>query len=170
MSAGGDAVISPGSRWLWYVFGLPFLKPSEARDAFLNDLLPIRPQCPKLIKFTEYLFANYLNDDALFPPTLWACETGDLMARTTNTCESFHSRFNASFYKDHPDIFLFTRNLIQFQTETYVTIQSLNTVKKVRSTYTRKKLYVENLMADYRNKAIDRLQFIKRLGYYLSPE
>ena len=100
---------------------------------FISDLLPIRPQCSELKNYTEYLLTNYINDDAKYLPTLWACETADL-DHTTNACESFRSRLDESFYKSHHDIFSFTEKLVEFQTETYVTIQSLHMIKKVRRT------------------------------------
>ena len=125
----GETIISAEGRWLRYVFGLAYLNPAEVHDAFISDLLTIRPQSPNFAKYTEYLLSNYIHDDAKYPPTLWACETADL-ERTTNACESFHSRLNESLYKSHPDVFSFTHKLIEFQTETYVTIQSLDTMKE----------------------------------------
>lgn len=168
-SATGETIISEDGRWLRYVFGLVYLKPSEVHDAFMHDLIPIRPQCPKLKAFSDYILEYYLNNDSLFPPPLWACESADL-TRTTNACEAFHSHFSKAFYKAHPDIFRFTQQLIGFQTDTYVNIQSLATVRKVRSAYSRKKNLIEDLINQYRNHEITRLQYIKRTGYYLCPE
>lgn len=74
----GETVISEGGKWLRYVFGLPFLSPHEVHDAFISDLVPIRPQCTALAKFTQYLLNNYINDDARYPPTIWACQTANL--------------------------------------------------------------------------------------------
>lgn len=167
-SSTGETIISAGGRWLRYVFGLTFLDPGEVHDAFVVDLLPIRPQCEKLAKFTEYLLENYLEDAGRFPPLLWACKTASL-ERTTNACESFHSRFNDSFYKTHPDIFSFIDKLIEFQTDTYINIQSLHLVKKVRNSYNAHKLYIDRLITEYDNTEITRLHFVKRTGYYLCP-
>jgi len=89
-----------------------------------TDLIPIRPQCPKLKAFSDYISEYYLNDDSFSPPSLWACAFADL-TRTTNACEAFHSHFSKAFYKAQPDIFRFVQQLISFQTDTYVNIQSL---------------------------------------------
>ena len=112
----GETVISEGGKWLWYVFSLTFLEPDEVKDAFTNDLLPLRPTLEKLKKFTEYLLTNYVDDGAKYPPCIWASRTARLK-RTTNACESFHSRFNDSFYRTHPDILSFTDKLFEFQTD-----------------------------------------------------
>jgi hypothetical protein len=168
-SSTGDVVISEGGRWLRYVFGLTFLAPEEVHDALTSDLVPIRPTSEKLEKFTQYLLTNYINDYASFPPSLWACQTASL-ERTTNACESFHSRFNDSFYNTHPDIFSFTERLIEFQTDTYVGIQSLHLPKHVRNTYAACKTHIENLILQYNDNEITRLHFIKRTGYYMCPD
>lgn len=89
--------------------------------------------------------------------------------RTTNACESFHSRFNSSFYKPHPDLFTFIERLKEFQTDTYVQIQGLHIENKIRNSYLKNKSHVESLIAEYEQGAISRLRFIQRSGYYQSP-
>jgi len=83
---------------------------------------------------------------------------------------SFHSRFNESFYKGHPDLFVFIDTLIQFQIDNYVTIQSLDIVKTARSSYFANKAHIEKLIAEYNENNVSRLQYIKRTGYYLAPQ
>lgn len=155
-------------KWLRYCFGLPFLDPSEVEDGF-SDLISIRPQGENLEKFSDYLLNNYISNSATFPPTIWAAMTSSL-ERTTNACESFHSRFNKSFYHAHPDLFTFVERLKEFQTDTYVEIQSMHIQNTVRSTYASKRIYIDGLIQQYESDEITRLQFIKRTGYYLCPD
>lgn len=156
-------------KWIRYIFGLTFLDPNEVSDAFHEDLLPIQPPCSKLDKFCEYLISQYIGNDARFPPSIWACHTASL-ERTTNACESFHSRYNACFYKAHPDIFLFVHHLSEFQTDTYVQIQGIHIQKQVRSNYSRCRTHVEDLIQQYGRRDITRLHFLKRCGYYMCPK
>ena len=165
-STTGETVISNKGRWLRYVFGLTFLKPE---DSLTSDLLSIRPTCEKLRTFTEYLLRNYIHADAKFPPSLWASCTASLK-RTINACESFHSRFNDSFYKTHPDIFSFSKKLIQFQTDIYIGTQSLHMPKNAQNKYAASKRHIEDFSTQYTDSEISRLHFIKQTGYYMCPE
>nr|CAI5847609.1 unnamed protein product [Callosobruchus analis] len=56
------------TRVLTYIFGPPFLNPSDMN----------------------------ISEDATFPPCIWA-DHSSCVERTTNTCESFHQKFNGSF-------------------------------------------------------------------------
>ena len=67
-SSTGETVLSDGGRWIRYVFGLTFLKPEEVHGTFISDLLPMRPTCAKLNKFTKYLLKNYVRADTKSPP------------------------------------------------------------------------------------------------------
>ena len=156
-------------EWLRYVFGLTFLHSNEVRDAFLEDLGPIKPRCLKLDKFSEYLLSQYILNDATYPPSLWACHTASLQ-QTTNACESFHSRFNDCFYKAHPDIFTFTERLTEFQTDSYVQIQGLHRPKIYRNEYTRCQTHVQNFIQQYDRREITRVHFVIRCGYYMCPK
>jgi hypothetical protein len=62
--------LSAWGKWLRYTFGLTFLDPNDVHKAFTSELLPIRPACPKLAKFSDYLVNNYIGDDAKYPPTV----------------------------------------------------------------------------------------------------
>ncbi len=155
-------------KWLRYCFGLPFLDPSEVRDGF-NELLSVRPEHERLQEFSDYLLNTYISVTATFPPNLWAAMTSSL-DHTTNACESFHSRFNSAFYKEHPDIFTFTDRLTEFQIDTYVNIQSLHMPNNIRNAYARKQAYIEGIIEQYRQGSITRLHFIKRAGYYNCPD
>lgn len=62
------------------------------------------PDNPKYTQYADYLVDNYIRENSIFPPKIWAAFTADL-TRTTNNCEYFHSHFNEQFYKAHPNIF-----------------------------------------------------------------
>jgi hypothetical protein len=66
-------------------------------------------------------FGQITTDDSHFPPYMWA-ENSSSSQRTTNACERFHSKFNASFYCGHPNIFRFIEVLKNFQIQinTYI--------------------------------------------------
>lgn len=102
---------------LRYIFGLPFLNPTEVGSCFAFDFAEIQPEDERLLSFSNYMVDNYISEDALFPPSLWA-ELSDSIERSTNACESFHVKFNANFYTAHPSLFHFIEILKQFQTET----------------------------------------------------
>jgi len=62
----------------------------------------------------------------MYSPTLWAAKSICLQ-RTTNACESFHSRFNHSFYKESSPIIKWLTVLItEIQTDVYIKLRSTN--------------------------------------------
>jgi len=126
----------------------------------------MKPACTKLDEFCEYLLNTYLLINSSYPPHVWTCHTSSL-ERTTNACESFHSRFKSSFYHLHPDVFLFVEALKSFQTDTYIQIQSIHTPHKVRNMYKRMKEHVQHFIDEYGRNKITRQEFLIRCGYYL---
>lgn len=148
-------------RWLKYTFGLPFLNPADVGDCFAFDFAEIQPIDSRLSKYADYLVDNYIGDDANFPPELWA-ECSDSIQRTTNACESFHSRFNSNFYFNHPNIFLFIDVLKQFQTDTYLKLQSLTEKVRIRDPAVRKRTeLLRSNISRYNLGQISRLHFVK---------
>lgn len=113
-------------------FGLSCLHPDDVFDCFTDDIMPIQPDNPDVRNFTDYVFDNYIAPDSPFPPHTWA-EYSSSLSRTTNSCESFHAHFNASFYSSHPHIFLLTDTLLQVQCEVYAKILDVHRQKKTRS-------------------------------------
>lgn len=93
-------------NWLKNTFGLAYLKPSEVEDCFIFDLMSYKPQNENLDKYCDYLLENYVGENAVFPPSIWAEEVPST-TRTTNCCESFHAKFNNSFYSTHPSIYIY---------------------------------------------------------------
>lgn len=131
-------------QYLKHVFGLPFLKPEMVSDCFVEDFAAIQPKHKQIEEFADYLVENYISNDSLFPPNMWAANSSSLQ-RSTNACEAFHSKFNSSFYCAHPNIYQFVEVLKNFQIDTYVKIKSASVVKKVyRKATVAKQLYIQN--------------------------
>jgi len=73
---------------------------------------------PKVKKFCDYICDNYINETSKCNPKMWASSSIS-SERTTNSCESFHSKLNTQFNKAHPNIFLFSHVLnLKIQTDT----------------------------------------------------
>nr|CAI5840604.1 unnamed protein product [Callosobruchus analis] len=113
------------SKWLTHTFGLTYLDPSEVEDCFIFDLMSHKPDHKLIDKYADYLLENYIAPESHFPPNIWAYENPSIK-RTTNTCESFHSHFNSSFYSSHPSIFIFIEKLKDCQIDAYLKIKNLN--------------------------------------------
>jgi hypothetical protein len=78
---------------------LPFLDPQSVGDCFSDELAKIQLMNKKLTKFNDYLVDNYIDNDLTFPPEIWAEKSNSTrIYRTTNSCESFNSKFNSQFY------------------------------------------------------------------------
>lgn len=152
--------------WMRYLFGLSFLKPDEVGECFAIDLAEFQPNNEKAIELADYLVKNYIEENALFPPELWA-EARVTSEHSTNACESFHSRFNSNFYSMHPSLYLFVNVLNDFQTDTYIRIQSIQEPVKINNKAVRRKLDVLNSkMLDYSNALINRIDFVKFASYF----
>jgi len=90
--------MKPGemSEYLKLFFGLPFLRPDEVDDCFVTDIMALLPpNNSKLSAFTDYILEVYVREDSRYPPSLWA-ECSSSITRTTNACESFHSKLNST--------------------------------------------------------------------------
>lgn len=53
-----------------YGFGLIFLDPKDLSDAFVFDLITIRPDKDLLVRFSNYFIETYLSKDATYPPRM----------------------------------------------------------------------------------------------------
>jgi hypothetical protein len=154
-------------KFIRMFFGLPFLHSQEVEACFTDDLFPIQPADDRLQKFTEYVFEWYISTNSTFPPPLWA-EYSSSIARATNSCESFHSHLNSSFYAAHPNIFIFTDTLLQVQRETYAKIADIRKQKQ-RSDSVKKETFIVELMTRRDSHELSRLDFVKRVSYKFLP-
>lgn len=153
------------SKWLKYIFGLPFLPPLEVEESFIFDFMAIQPKDTRIEKFSDYILDNYIGDHATFPPEMWAT-LSESLELTTNACESFHSRFNDNFYHSHPNIFHFIDVLKNFQTETYIKINSVHENNRLKDPKSRKKLiFVRDRINEFRTNRIDRFHFVKCMSH-----
>ncbi|XP_015374554.1 PREDICTED: uncharacterized protein LOC107169341 [Diuraphis noxia] len=103
------------SNFLKLFFALPILSPIEVIDCFTDELMAIRPTADERIEeFMDYVFDNYISPEASFLPSILA-QFSTTLNRTTNSCESFHSKLNRCFYSGHPNIYLFIDELFDVQ-------------------------------------------------------
>lgn len=73
--------------------------------------MTIKPVNTTVDKFNDYIQETYIKQDALFPPNIWAKFVATINCNT-NSCESFHSKLNASFGVAHPNIFVLVDTLL----------------------------------------------------------
>jgi hypothetical protein len=153
-------------RWIKYLFGLPFLSPEEVSDCFAFDFAEIQPEDSKITALADYLCENYIAENSRFPPSMWA-EKSSNTERTTNACESFHSRFNSNFYSCHPPIFSFIEVLKNFQTDTYIKIQSLNEATPLKNRAVRNRVNIVKLkISQLQQGVISRFEFVKCVSHF----
>lgn len=157
-------------KFLKYTFGLPFLNPADVGDCFGIEFAEILPSGHRrLEEFVNYMIENYICEEADFPPHMWA-ENSSSMQRTTNACESFHSKFNASFYCSHPNIFQFLEVLKDIQIDTYIKIQSAHQEKKVyRRIFHERQKFIDNKIEELKKNQISKFDFVKCLSYKFLP-
>lgn len=157
---------SEEGRWLRHFFGLSYLKPEDVEEAFCQ-LVGTQPVNIKLTSFADYLCDTYIDyeNQATFPPHMWANNSADLW-RTTNACESFHSRFNSMFSSAHPNIFVFLKNLLSCQTDTYILLNTVHvSYCRVSKTTKNRQEFVQNKLRQLQRKEIDVLTFVKAVSH-----
>lgn len=86
------------------------------------------PENDKVRQFCDYLVDTYISEDAAFPPSMWGLPEEDHYKETTHACESFHAKFNNSFFHRHLIVFYFVDVLLLFQTETYIKMCSSDNI------------------------------------------
>ena len=59
-------------KWLKVFFGLSFLKNEEVEDAIAFDIFSSLPDDERAVSFADYVLKNYAQQDARFPPKIWA--------------------------------------------------------------------------------------------------
>lgn len=160
---------SESGKYLQYIFGLPFLDPSAVGDCFAFDFGEIQPQNKKICDFADYMVNMYISEDAQFPPHMWA-ECSSSLHRTTNACESFHSKFNSLFYSPHPNIYQFIEVLKNVQIDTYIKISSISIEKKVyRKKVVLNKHFIDSKIELLRQNLITNFEFVKCMSSRYRP-
>lgn len=160
---------SEAGKWLHYCFGMAYLSPEDVEEVFV-DLIAIQPANQKLTSFADYLTETYIDQSSLFPPQIWAADSAELW-RTTNACESFHSRFNELCPSPHPNIYIFLKTLKSMQVDSYVRINSASNceVPKSRKKTCLRQDFLKNKIIQLKNGHIDLMSFTKCVGYRSSP-
>ncbi|KAL4090309.1 hypothetical protein QTP88_025171 [Uroleucon formosanum] len=148
------------SNWLKYFFGLAFLPCTEISEAFY-ELFSIAPDNQKISAFSDYILANFIENDSRYPPHLWA-EPPSNEPRTTNGPESYHRHLKDQFYNPHPSIYNFIEVIKEHQAEVYLKLQS-NGQKSTN----RKSKVISNIKTWtlYKEKKISRLEYLKTVGF-----
>jgi len=102
-------------------------------------LLTIKPVNITVDKFCDYFLKTYIEQNALFLPNIWA-EFAATTNRTTNSCESYHAKLNASIGAVHPNIFVLVEILLGNQSEIYVSLRSSAT-QPIKKTCRKRKIF-----------------------------
>lgn len=153
------------TKFLTYIFGLPFLHPEDVGEVFAIDFAEIKPENDKVTEFCDYLVDTYISENSHFPPHIWA-EHSSSLQRTTNACESFHSKYNSSFYSPHPNINSFINVIKQFQIDTSVKINSVfSTPKTSVSQSLIKTKFLNEKLNDLKNHKINKFQFVQMVSH-----
>lgn len=155
-------------QWLKYTFGLSYLKSEDVGDCLAFDLVPIQPEDPRVSKFVDYLVDYYIDENAKFPPSMWARADAST-ENTTNACESFHSHFNACFYQVHPNIISFVEILLQCQTECYIRMASTNEKTYVSKSVLQKRKNLNKIITEYLEGSVSRFDMVKFSCYKFIP-
>jgi hypothetical protein len=160
---------SPIGTWLKHLFGLTFLPPAEVGDCFAEDFMCEKPENSKIDQFADYLVDNYIDSESKFPPEIWA-ENSCSILRTTNTCESFHSKFKRENSSPYPNIHSFLKVLLEMQTDTYVKLNSIkrNEKKYIRREILLKQKFIRSKIIQLDRHEISRYNFVKCISYKFS--
>lgn len=150
------------------MFGLSYLSPENVGDCFAISFSEIQPTSEKLTKFTDYLVENYISEDSLFPPYIWA-EKSASTQRTTNACESFHSKFNSSFYSSHPNLFQFIEVLKDFQKDIYIKLNSITCKKVLRKALQNKAEFIQRRINELDEGVLSPFDFVKTVCFKNLP-
>jgi AAA+ ATPase superfamily predicted ATPase len=94
--------------------------------------------------FVTFFKKNYILQNNKFPPSICAEFSNSLM-RTTNACESFHSKLNSMFYSSYSNIFQFLEVLKNIQIDVYIKRRSSNQTQK-RQITVEKENYIHEIM------------------------
>ncbi|VVC42583.1 Hypothetical protein CINCED_3A006660 [Cinara cedri] len=116
--------------------------------------------------FTDYILKNYIVDECLFSPELWA-EKPSMNPRTSNASESFHRTYNARFHHPHPHIYLVLKVLMEFQLEIETKIKSItlfNDEKILNAKEKERMEFTMNAYNKYKSYKIDIIQFLSEVG------
>lgn len=137
---------------------------------FSMELAALQPLDDKITQFSDYLVDTYISEDSIFPPHIWA-EKSSSIHRTTNACESFHSKFNSYFESPHPNIFKFIDILKLIQTETVILMQSSHKPKLHGRLQIRNKIiFIDTQIKKLNEKKISNFEYLQILAKKYKPK
>jgi hypothetical protein len=117
------------------------------------------PSDNKVQDFADYVVSTYVDDNAMFPPSVWA-EIPSKSRRTNNGPEAFHSHYNEQFYYSHPTTFVFLDTLTKIQATTSIKIRSTSSeAAEVNMIRKRKTLQWKNTKNYYEVKLAESSMF-----------
>ncbi|KAF0740339.1 MULE domain-containing protein, partial [Aphis craccivora] len=99
-----------------------------------------------------------LNQDALFPSNISA-EFAATTNHTSNSCESYHAKLNASISVAHPSLFFLIEILLGTQSEIYVSLQSSQSHSQTKNC--RKRQFLREKMLSFTCGELNRLNVVK---------
>jgi len=73
---------------------------------------------------------NYVMNYALFSPRVIIKFNTTHKYTVTNSCETFHSKFNSIFFSSHSNIFKFTEVIKNLQCDVYIKIRNFGQLSK----------------------------------------
>jgi hypothetical protein len=112
------------------------------------------------VSFADYVLKNYSQQDARFPPKIWANDDLNLK-RTNNGCEAFHRQFSDMFYHQPPNIFYF----MDKQTYNYLKITASGSPQIAQSIETENLSRMKKTQENYKNGLIARAEYLKSMAY-----
>ena len=132
---------------------------------YVEELMSDSPENEKLQKFCDYLTDNYISDESMFLPKLWAAKSSELI-RTTNACESFHSFFNKHFNCNSLPIHTWLSVVQEVQTNVYIKLNTIHLqyIPKNRKVKERQ-LKNEKTIQQYNREELSQHEFIKSKAF-----
>ena len=159
-----DSVIG---NWLKLFFGLPALPPNQAQDFFFDIMVNTNPDIHQTLIFSTYLEKNYMLEDSLYPPNMWA-HVDEKMPTTTNACEAFHKSLEHSFTSHHQALwsFLITSSEQNQKSDLKIRNDDALPIKKSRRQL---KEWKTELRRKYFNFQISEYDFVKTMSFRMLP-
>ena len=106
---------------------------------------------------------------ARFPPEMRAASPNESAMRTTNGAEAFNRHIKESVGNAHPNIFCLANVLLQIQEETYVKLQSSESVRRMTRSDRENAHAVLSNYNLYANDDISVLDYLRRICFKFLP-
>lgn len=124
-------------------------------------------EAKRIAMFIDYIFDNYISNEALFPPVIWTTFS-TTTNRKTNNCRPFHAKLNGSFHTSHPTIYNFVTVLKEIQYDVYIKIRITEGRKETKK-YSGERNISQRTNGKIINNSISRFNFVKSLSCKFLP-